>query len=86
MLDDTLATLQLIKKTKDINALDIDGISPLAWACYNEHDRIDIIQSLLDHGANVNQVFKNGSTPLSWALLKGNTKTVELLKKAGAKK
>jgi ankyrin repeat protein len=41
---------------------------------------------LINHGADVNIVFKNGSTPLSWALQKGNTKSVEVLKKARAKK
>jgi ankyrin repeat protein len=55
------------------------------WAAYNEHDNVAIIQALLDKGANVNLKAKDGSTALSWALKKGNTATVALLKKAGAK-
>jgi ankyrin repeat protein len=44
-----------------------------------------MIQALLDKGADVNVKSKNGATALSWASKKGNTATVMLLKKAGAK-
>jgi ankyrin repeat protein len=54
------------------------------WATYNENDNPRIIQALLDRGALVNLKDKNGATALTWALKKGNTATVELLKKAGA--
>ena len=79
------AVKALLKKTKDINTIDsLAGMTPLMWATYNEHDNPKIIQALLDKGALVNIKAKNGSTALSWAMKKGNTKTVALLKKAGA--
>jgi ankyrin repeat protein len=74
----------ILKKTKNINALDYDGHTSLMWAAYNEHDNPEIILALLDRGADVNVKAKDGSTALSWALKKGNTATVALLKKAGA--
>jgi ankyrin repeat protein len=75
----------ILKKAKKINTKDTDGHSALMWAVYNEHDNVDIIQALLNKGADVNIKAKDGSTALSWALKKGNTATVALLKKAGAK-
>ena len=75
----------ILKKTKNVNARDADGHSALLWAVYNEHDNVDIIQALLDKNADVNMKANDGSTALSWALKKGNTATVTLLKKAGAK-
>lgn len=79
------AVKALVKKTSDINTIDkIAGMTPLMWAAYNEHDNPQIIQILLDNGAKINIKAKNGSTALSWALKKGNTATVALLRKAGA--
>jgi ankyrin repeat protein len=67
--------------TKNVRA----GMTPLMWATLNEHDDPEIIQTFLDKGAKVNVKADDGSTALSWALKKGNTRTVELLRKAGAK-
>ena len=75
----------ILKKTRKVNAQDTEGHSVLMWAVYNEHDNVEIIQALLDKGADVNMKANDGSTILSWALKKGNTATVTLLKKAGAK-
>ena len=75
----------LLQKTKNINTKDsLAGMTPLMWATYNEHDNPQIIQMLLDKGASINIKDKNGETALSWAMKKGNTATVALLKKAGA--
>ncbi len=74
-----------VKKTKNINTVDsLSGMTPLMWAAYNEHDNPQIIQVLLNNGALVNIKAKDGSTALSWAMKKGNTATVALLKQAGA--
>lgn len=72
----------ILKKTKNINAVDEGGYSALMWAAYNEHDNPEIIQSLIENGAHVNYKAKDGSTALSWARKKGNTKTLQLLLKA----
>jgi ankyrin repeat protein len=71
----------IIKKTKNINLLDVDGMSFLMWAAYNETDRPEIVQLLLDNGALPQVKNEKGQTALSWASKKGNTKTVELLNK-----
>jgi uncharacterized protein len=75
----------ILKKIKNVNAIHADGHTALMWATYNEYDNISIIQALLDKGADVNMKATDGSTALSWALKKGNTATVSLLKKSGAK-
>jgi ankyrin repeat protein len=84
-LNNMEAVKVLLKQTKNINTIDsLKGMTPLMWATYNEHDNPRIIQAFLDKGALVNIKAKDGSTALSWALKKGNTVTVALLKKAGA--
>jgi ankyrin repeat protein len=84
--DNAEAVNAMLPGTKNINAPDIrSGMTPLMWATYNEHDSPQIIQAFLDKGADVNIKAKDGSTALSWALKKGNTQTVALLRKAGAK-
>ena len=75
----------ILKKTKKVNAMDIGGNTVLMYAGYNEHDDVEMIQALLDKGADVTIKAKDGATALSWASKKGNTATVALLKKAGAK-
>ena len=75
----------ILKKTKKVNVQDADGHSILMWAVYNEHDNVEIVQALLDKGADINMKANDGSTILSMALKKGNTATLALLKKAGAK-
>jgi len=76
----------LLPKTKNINSKNKRaGMTPLMWATMNEHDDPAIIRAFLDKGARVNSKADDGSTALSWALKKGNTATVALLRKAGAK-
>ena len=75
----------LLKTAKKINVQGGGGFTPLMWAVYNEYDNIDIISALLEKGADVNLKANDGATALSLALKKGNTRTVALLKKAGAK-
>ena len=75
----------ILKRSKKINAQDAGGNTVLMYAGYREPDNVDVIQALLDKGADVNIKAKDGATALSWASKKGNTATVALLKKAGAK-
>jgi ankyrin repeat protein len=84
-LDDLGLVKTFLSTTKNINLIDTDGLTFLMWAVYNEHDNPAIIQALLDSGADLNIKRKDGTTALSLALKKGNTATVEMLKKAGAK-
>jgi ankyrin repeat protein len=75
----------ILKKSKKVNATDFGGNTVLMYAGYHEHDDVEMIQALLDKGADVNLRSKDGATALSWASKKGNTATVALLKRAGAK-
>jgi ankyrin repeat protein len=83
--NDLASVKAILRKANKINVQDVEGHTILMWAVYNEHDNIDIIQALLDKGADMNLPANNGDTALSWASKKGNTATVALLKKAGAK-
>lgn len=85
-LNNADAVNAMLKKVENINTIDsLSGMTPLMWATYNEHDNPQIIQAFLEKGAQVNAKDKNGLTALSWAIKKGNTATVKLLKKYGAK-
>ena len=75
----------ILKKSKKVNTTDFGGNTVLMYAGYHEHDDVEMIQALLDKGADVNLRSKDGATALSWASKKGNTATVALLKRAGAK-
>ncbi|CAN5600626.1 hypothetical protein BH10BAC3_BH10BAC3_28610 [soil metagenome] len=84
LVNDNDLTKEILNKTSDVNKADVLGMTPLMWAVYSEYDRPETIQALLDHGAQINTKSKDGSTALSWAIKKGNTATVALLKKLGA--
>jgi ankyrin repeat protein len=56
-----------------------DGITALTMV--TEEGQTDIVELLLEKGANVNSKNKYGRTALSWASKEGRTEIVELLKK-----
>src|SRR4030095_753141 len=81
IFNDVEVVKAILKKTKNTMAVR----ASLFFAVYNEHDNIEIIQTLIDNGADVNFQGPGGVTVLAMAMQKGNTATVGLLKKAGAK-
>jgi ankyrin repeat protein len=85
VIDDAEMFKTILYRIRDVNHQDNDGVTPLMWTAFNEHDNPQFIQALLDRGALVNMRAKDGTTALSWAMKKGNTETVALLRKAGAK-
>ena len=84
VLNDKEIVQAILDKTTNINCVDIDGLTCLMWACYDEHENPAIINALLKKGARVDIKDKKGRTALAWALKKGNTAKVTLIKKTGA--
>lgn len=82
----TIGDMDMVKRflslTKNINHQDTDQITALMWAVYSEHDNPAIVQVMLDAGAKPELKDNKGKNALDWAMRKGNTETVALLKKA----
>ena len=72
----------LLKQGADVNAPQVDGMTALHWATYN--DDLQTTELLLQAGANVKVVNRYGVTPLTLACTNGNGAIVELLLKGGA--
>ena len=72
----------LLQQHVDVNTPQIDGMTALHWATYQ--DDLETEELLVRAGANVNAANRYGVTPLSLACTNGNGAMVELLLKAGA--
>ncbi|KAL5509645.1 hypothetical protein EMCRGX_G005045 [Ephydatia muelleri] len=55
-----------------------DGWSPLNAASKKGH--LDVVETLLEAGANINQATKDGRTSLDLAVEQGHKATIQLLK------
>ena len=68
---------------KNINKVDDAGKTALIWAVYNKN--LEMVNALLDKGADVNVVEKNeGKTALIWAAYNNNLEMVNALLDKGA--
>ena len=65
-----------------VNAAQVDGMTALHWAVH--HDRLDLVQRLLDAGADASVANRYGIIPLSLACANGSVEVVEALLTAGA--
>ena len=72
----------LLKQRVDVNTPQVDGMTALHWATYQ--DDLEIAKLLVRTGANAKAANRYGVTPLSLACTNGNGAMVELLLKAGA--
>ena len=96
-LDDTVVFADLrdvrtlLDHGADANGYDPLGRTPLMYAAVSDKLPVDIVQLLIDRGADVNAIDKHpktgdeGLTPLDIARHNGETPVVKLLLKAGAK-
>ncbi|MDA2929702.1 ankyrin repeat domain-containing protein, partial [Acidobacteria bacterium AH-259-O06] len=55
----------LLDADADVNATDVDGMTPLMWAAFGGHT--NTVRALLDAGADVSVKDKQGSTARIWA-------------------
>jgi len=79
---DKAALRTLIRQKADINAADVDGMTPLIWAAH-END-LETAKMLLAAGANVKAANRYEITALSEAANSGNGEMIAALVKAGA--
>lgn len=78
---DTGAVRAMLAKKVDVNAPAADTSTPLDWAV--QANSLDIVNLLIDAGANVNAETRYKITPLSLACSNGNTAIIERLLQAG---
>src|SRR5262245_24222329 len=72
----------LIKQRLDVNASDIDGMTPLHWAAH--WDEFEIVKQLLAACSHAKAGIRYGVTPLHEAALVADVLMMEALLKAGA--
>ena len=73
---------ELLAKSADVNAAQVDGMTALHWAVNN--DDAELAGLLVRSRANVNATNRYGVPPLSTACTNGNATVVRLLLDAGA--
>ena len=79
---DRAAVRALLQRRADVNAPQVDGMTALHWAAYQ--DDVESVELLLRAGANVRGANRYGITPLTLAITNGDSAMVEALLKAGA--
>ncbi|KAK2616854.1 hypothetical protein QQS21_000232 [Conoideocrella luteorostrata] len=82
---DVLKLRQLLTREPNpanVNLRDWDGKSPLWWAV--SYQRAEAIMLLVEHGADVNEIYDDESTPLAQAVEKKHKDVVQLLIRLGA--
>jgi ankyrin repeat protein len=75
----------LLGRSADVNAGNVIGFTPLMAACDTDASSVEVVQLLLDAGADVNARTSDGRTALSLAQRRNNKTILDLLLKAGAK-
>src|ERR1041385_7195834 len=79
---DRAAIRALLRQHANVNTPQVDGMTALHWAVYQDDQETAAL--LLRAGANANAANRYGITPLSLAAANGNAAIVESLLKAGA--
>lgn len=80
--NDVNGVLECIREGVNVNYVDTDGRTPLAYACDRGH--LDVVKVLVQAGARVNGVDNPGRRPIMHAIWKGFDDVVEYLLRMGA--
>ncbi|HET8671158.1 MAG TPA: ankyrin repeat domain-containing protein, partial [Candidatus Saccharimonadales bacterium] len=83
---DITKTKRLLMLGANVNAIDVNGYSPLmvVESCTTRPGRAELIQLLIANGAVVNLQARDGRTALMYAAGNGDTQAVKALLKSGA--
>jgi ankyrin repeat protein len=78
-----VAEFLVVEHLQDVNSRrTFDNMTPLHLASQNGH--VEVVQVLLECGADSSAQNKDGSTPLHWASLSGHVEVVQVLLECGA--
>lgn len=78
---DTAAVLDFLRRGMDINA-GAGFNTALERAIWGR--QTEMMRLLLEHGADLHAVGRDGLTPLAWAIREGRHEAADLLRRAGA--
>lgn len=84
LLDQYIATIGLDKLHGVINAVDVDGRTPLHYALMSDKENPAFVERLIQLGANVNMQDNAGDTPVHMAFFKNHKDVYPTLKKYNA--
>jgi hypothetical protein len=73
----------LTQDPSKLNATDEDNYTPLHWACMRAH--WDVVEYLIEKGADLNVIGGDGGAPLNWAAHHDNVKIIKLMIAKGSK-
>ncbi len=74
----------LLDQGANVNATDNWNATPLIRSCQIPDQDVNLVQRLVDKGADVNHMGYNGNSPLHWAAYQGNLQVAEFLIDKGA--
>lgn len=80
--DPEIVEMLIEKAGVDVNSVDLDGNTALHIAC--EKENLEIVTSLVKHGASIDPVNEDFYRPLSIACINGNLKIIKFLVKNNA--
>jgi ankyrin repeat protein len=81
MKGDIALVRSLLQQKAEVNQSQVDGTTALHWAV--RQDRLDMVNLLIEAGADVKAATRFGVTPLLLACVNGNGATIEAVLKAG---
>jgi ankyrin repeat protein len=76
----------MVGRGADVQARDASGSTALMWAALNEAGDPTLVEELLRLGVDPEIRNQAGETALTWAVRRGNTRVIEVLRRANDRK